>query len=323
MFNNTTQILIDKYEVGSINEATVESGWAKFTDLATVKLARKMAFDGSPVVCKDYFKTGQAIVVKLGYNEKNYQRFAGFVSKVYDTVPFQMDCQDRMWKLKQTNITKTWKNIKLKALLQALVPGVQVKCVEATITVFSVEFLNAVQCLDKLRDEWGLYTFFRKGVLTCGLQYDPDTATTHTFWFKYDGAKHDGEGLVLANKLVFRNKADVKIRVKAINIHEDNSRTTVEVGDADGQEVTVHFYNEKDSELKKVAARRLADMHYDGYSGSFETFALPVVNHGDIVKLIDADYPERDGSYWVDEVKTWFTMSQGIKQEITIGGRLN
>ncbi len=129
--------------------------------------------------------------------------------------------------------------------------------------------------------------------------------------------------MVLNNRLAFRNKTDVRIKVKAINIHPDNSKTTVELGDKDGQEVTIHFYNEKDSELKKVAQRRLAEMHYDGYSGTFETFALPVVNHGDIVKLVDFDYPERDGSYWVDEVKTTYSTSNGIKQEIKIGPRIN
>lgn len=323
MFNNITKILIDKYIVESITEATVESSWAKFTDLATIKMPRKMSFDGTQVVCKNYFKTGQAIVVNLGYNQQVFRRFSGYISKVYDTVPFQIDCQDQMWKLKQNSITKTWKDIKLERLLAEIVPGTKIKSVEVTISVFGVEFLNAVQCLDKLREEWGLYTFFRNGVLTCGLQYDNETAKTHEFWFKFNKDKHDGQGLVLTNKLTFRNKTDVKIKVRAINIHADNTRTSVELGDKDGQEVTIHFYNEKDAELSKVAQRRLSEMHYDGYSGSFETFALPVVHHGDIVKLVDFDYPERDGSYWVDEVKTTYSGSNGIKQEIKIGPRIN
>ena len=63
-------------------------------------------------------------------------------------------------------------------------------------------------------------------------------------------------------------------------------------------------------------------LKYEGFRGSFTTFGLPKVKHGDIVELIDKNLTERTGSYLVKEVKESNTNS-GQRQTITLDIRVD
>ena len=45
-------------------------------------------------------------------------------------------------------------------------------------------------------------------------------------------------------------------------------------------------------------------MKIDGYSGSLTSFAIPFVRQGFTASIINNEYPERAGDYYVDTVTT-------------------
>lgn len=56
-------------------------------------------------------------------------------------------------------------------------------------------------------------------------------------------------------------------------------------------------------ELAALAVEQLKKYYYTGMRGTFKTFGLPYVKHGDHVDLIDPLLPERNGRYMVKGVK--------------------
>ncbi|MEO1006846.1 MAG: hypothetical protein AAFW67_13570, partial [Cyanobacteria bacterium J06638_38] len=82
------------------------------------------------------------------------------------------------------------------------------------------------------------------------------------------------------------------------------------------------YYNMSEADLRKTAENDLQLFKRTGYRGSLTGFGSPFVDHGDTVKIIDSDFPEREGSYIVDDVKVSFSVG-GFRREIQIGKALS
>ena len=74
-------------------------------------------------------------------------------------------------------------------------------------------------------------------------------------------------------------------------------------------------------QLFQIGLARLKRYYYDGLRGTFTTFGIPYVKHGDGVKLVDNVLPERNGIYMVKTVKYSFSIENGLEQEIELDYR--
>ena len=94
-----------------------------------------------------------------------------------------------------------------------------------------------------------------------------------------------------------------------------------------GEELGEGFYGERHSvEIQSTVkdAKSLFDLYkpklreyfYEGFRGSFTTFAIPHVKHGDVVKLVNPMMPEFDGSYMVKKVSPHGDTQNGFLQTI-------
>ena len=61
---------------------------------------------------------------------------------------------------------------------------------------------------------------------------------------------------------------------------------------------------------------------YDGLEGNITTWLIPVCRPGDSASMHDADYPYKDGTYFVKSVTTEFSKDGG-KRKIDLGFRLS
>ncbi|NJM16142.1 MAG: hypothetical protein HC896_12870, partial [Bacteroidales bacterium] len=119
--------------------------------------------------------------------------------------------------------------------------------------------------------------------------------------------------------LKYRNKDDIQLKVKAIGISGNNTRTEVEAGDADGELRTLFFYNiQSKAELEQRAMAELQKIKFDGYQGSLSTFHVPFVTPGNTVEIKDPMFADRSGKYHVDSVKTTWGVS-GARRKVEIG----
>ena len=306
----------------AIQNVDINETFDDLTNTATVTLPRNLKFEDRNIYegADALIKRGDKIKLSAGYYPNLKTIFEGYISKVDNNVPIVLKCEDEMWKVKQQivkNISET--NIKVINLLRKVFAdftdrkfSIKVK-VSATISSIRINEASIGQVLKKLRDEFGIYSFFKNNILYVGLAYYPDLAKEETFLF---------EKVIIDSELQYLKKEDVKIKVKGTLIKEDNTREEISVGDADGDLRSVFQYGGTIEDLKRTINTFLEQANYTGYYGSFTTFLEPKVSHGDYAVLNSYKYPERKGTYLIKSVATSFGVNGG-RQEIELERRIS
>lgn len=318
MFKLCSYITIGTFLFTYVNEVEIESSWQSMTDKATIKLPRnlKLKFDN----LRDIIRQGDIVQIKLGYDNNLIEEFRGYVTAVKPTIPLEIECEDGFYMLKRIQVKpKSWRQVDLNDVVKYICPGVKHKTLPAELGAFRIDqdTNTAAKVLAKIKEAYGLYSFFRKGVLIIGLEYDPETQQEAVFNLQKNVPENG------ISDLEFLRKEDVKIKVKAISMTPDNKERTIILGDkdSDAEERTLHCgYNMTKEALKKFAEQQMSRLKYDGYRGGFTAFGIPVVRHGDIADIINEEYPEQDGKYHI--MSTVKTFGQGgYRQKIKLDNK--
>ncbi len=222
---------------------------------------------------------GMPVSITLRY--ENYienTEFTGYVKRINYKTPLEIECIDSTYLLQKININKSWtKPVTLATLIEEIVKdtseviingnksGVTIGLVGTMPTItydnYSIKNASAAFALQKLKDELGLYVqFLDNNKLLVSLSY-----LTNPGEVKYT-LNGDGCNVINADDLKYHNKEDVRLKVKAVYIKGNNSRTEIEVGDEDGSLITHFFYNIASGQsLEEVATKYLETLKFDGY----------------------------------------------------------
>lgn len=314
MFKVSTNIIIGDLTFDFVASGSINSSWKNLTDTAKIVLPKKVMVNtkGEQIAIQDIIKKGDKVQINLGYDGELNTEFMGYVSSVNTGIPTVIECEDDMWQLKQqSNIQASWKNAKLADVVAKVAPNIYSEVLDVELGAFRINDVNAAQVLGSLR-EYGLNAYFRNGILYVGFRYPLTDYSTVNYHFQQN-VVHG------SNNLSYRKKEDVKIKVKATSILTTNEKIEVELGDPDGALRSLHYYNLSEKELRKTAERDLEGLKLDGLRGSFRSFALPFVQHGDVASITDEYYPDHNGDYFIDSVKTEFGYKTGIKRTIELG----
>jgi len=304
----------DFIEWDFITEIEINSSWAEFTETAKLTFPNKIQYKNKPIVNGDesIFKRGDNIEIFLGYDDTIISEFSGYITKIIPGVPIVLECENEAFLLKQKTIKKlSFKSVTLKELLTAIIPdGIPVVSPDAKLGAFRITNATSMQVLDELKKTYGFPAFFRNGTLYVGQTYVGALRETHVVEFEND---------VISSDLEYKRKEDLKIKVKAISMLEDNTKIEIETGDDDGELRTLTFYNiTSETELEKIALAELDRLKFDGYAGSFEMFGQPTIQHQHVVEIIDGKFPERSGEYFVKSHGVTFGQS-GFRRNIELG----
>lgn len=315
----SSEIHIGKYVFNQIVEIEVNSSYETLTDTCVVTIPRKLSFQGKSLIVKEnsIFTRGDRVVVKCGYWYNNKTTiFEGFLVRVESGMPTRLHCEDIAWKLKQTQaFNLSYSKLEIGTLLKDIVPTGIEYITPGKIELGKASFkkVTAAQILSYLQDKFSIQSWCRNGKLYVGLNYFKDLQREHSFSFQRN---------IISDNLEYVRAEDIKIAIKAVSILPDNSKIEISAGDNEGTERTLHFYNVTDRVLLQERANiALANFKFDGFNGSFTTFGMPVVAHGDIVSLSDNLYPEKDGRYIVKSVRTTFGQG-GYRQEMDIAEKV-
>lgn len=302
-------------------EVNIESSYDNLTDKAEFIIAKKLKYirkDGTPVDSitrgdNPLFKIGDNATISVGYNGELKECFRGFISGIRQKFPLRFKLEDEVYKLKQSNVTLSLNNPSLSELLAKVLPNgvIYEITAEQNLGKFRVTNASPAEVLDELRKKHGIYSFFRDSILYVGLSVNPSLQTTHRFQFKTPQ-------LIDGDKLTYVDASERKIKVICKSIADDNTTLEATAGDADGEVRTLYFNNYTLKALQDTADRLVNELRYSGYDGAFTIFATPLVNHGDIVELINLEIPEQSGGYIVTKVVTRFGWAIGGRQDVTI-----
>lgn len=309
MVRLTSKITVGTYVLAGCIQVDIESSWETLTDTCNISLPSFIRHQNKNVSLAEsnIIKRGDAIKVELGYDDANEVVFEGFVRKVQAGSPVVVECEDYAYLLKRETKTVSFSSVTLQSLLQQIVPPtIQVRAADVSLGQFRISKATPAQVLDEIKNTYALQSWMRGRTLYAGLAYFDVPATTKKFIFQEN---------IVEDELVYSKKEEIKLKVKAISMMPNNSKIETEVGDAEGEQRTLHFYNLPLADLKKAAEAEIDKLRFDGYRGSFTAFGQPFVQHGDIVEISDNRY-NRSGNYYVKSVVRSFGMG-GYRQIIT------
>ncbi|MBS1944771.1 MAG: hypothetical protein JST98_06105 [Bacteroidetes bacterium] len=299
-----SRITIGEHVFAYCHSVEVVSTWQKLGDKATVEMPNVEGMLEKKV------RPGDEVTIELGYDDLLVTEFTGYVVRVSPTTPLRIECADAMWKLKQETVSMSWKSVSLAGVLKFIAPEARLEQVpQMTLAPFRIDQVTRYQALEKINEMYGLAIYFRGPQLFCGLPYTEQGLPRNKYHFQQN---------CLPGNLEYRRAEDVRVKVKAISLMPNNTRREVELGDADGELHTLNFYNLTEAELRLQATEQMKRLRFDGYSGSFMAFGQPSPQHTSVVELYDDVYPERAGTYYVDQVRTTYGEG-GYRRELTLG----
>lgn len=314
-----TEIKVGDLTTDFVHSYSVETSFDNFTDTAIISWPRKVVYQKEKKRIEDLIKVGDPVVIKRGYWPNLVERFTGYVARIKPGIVTRVECEDAAYLCKRQAINYSKKNVTVKQLIQDNLPaGLKVEAVEAGIGSFRVKNLTLAEVLEKVRNKYGLRSWFQGSTLICGLPYLRQDGATYDLDFSVHVPLGKGEDLI------YLKADDVKIKVKAVSMLPNNTKIEAEVGDPDGETRTYTTYNVTSvEELKKVAEENLELLKYEGFRGSFEIFGDPIIRHGDRVRVTNDLNPEmfKGEFYAVKGVKEEMGVNTGIRQTIELGRR--
>ena len=302
------------FKVQKVSAIEIESSWKMLTDTATIVLPRNVGdFDKQKV--RDLFKVGDKVSIKMGDNGTLVEEFTGYITQVSADFPIRLTLSDEMWKLRQLPVNYAASSVTLKKFLTDIVKSLPINT-DADVPLGAVRFskttLGAV--LDKLQKEWAIYSFIREGKLTVAKPYSEVSKPNeyHTF---------DLERNCTDNSLKYLSKEERTVKIVGTATHGKGNKLKAEYGDENPVTTINMSWNVSTQEELDKEVRRLYELSkHEGFEGTFTTYGIPSVQHGQKVKITSTLYPDRHGTYYVDRVKKTLEASQ-YRQEIEIGVR--
>jgi len=320
MLRVETEVQIGSLLFGYATSVKVSSSWQNLTQTAEITMPNNLYLKGQKIT--ELIKVGQIVAINMGYYPNKDTVFVGYVSKLIPGTPFTVQCEDEAWRLKQKAVRNYSKDkLTLKQLIGDIYDGA-FTADSAKIGSFRINGVTIAQVLDELRDKYGLYSWFRDGILNVGLPYKAKGAERH---FDFQKNIIDGSGLqwtTTDDLNVISHGVSVQPKGKKIELYAYYEKLTgkilVSEKQPDGALNTYKFPNLTQSHLRDIIVRRLPQLYYKGYRGSFTTFGFPMVKHGDVAVLKDNKLPERGGRYLIKSVEISMSVNDGLRQNIEV-----
>lgn len=288
---------------------------AKIRIPASARLRREGEKISESVQPAKIFERGDKITIYLGYDDKLEKEFKGFIFRINYTTPLEIECEGFEFQLRRSAEVKVFKSTTLKDLLAWAISGTEITLSGNIPEVKLANYVipagkSMLDVVQDIKDKYGLTAYFVDNLIYVGLAYVPD----------YGEVKYSlGINTIKDNELKYRNADDVKLKVKAIWAKKDNTKLESHVGDSDGQERTLFFFNVGSAEeLQKLAEQEIKKYKYSGYEGKITTFLQPFSQPGMKARIIDTKYSEKDGTYYITSVKVVFSR-QGARRINEIG----
>jgi len=320
MFKMDYEISIGDKKLRGLESVTIESSADLLSDKCTIAVPGQ--YYNKAYKVEDKIKRGDKVVVRLGYDGKLKTEFEGYLKSIHPNTPMKLECEDSAFLFRKSIKDKQFVKTNVAAILQYVIDQVnsQVSASQKMHLVtdmsgvqfdkFTIVQANGYQVLDKLKSETGLSIYCRGQELHCHLLYAKKTGDV-----AYDFTRNIEE----SSDLEYVKKEDVKVRVKVVGRTKKGANLEVEVGETGGDVRTFQRPTVSDkATLETIANQELKKLSFDGYKGAIKGWLLPFCAIGYSAKVTDKDYPEREGRYYVNAVKTEFSSSGG-RRTVTLG----
>lgn len=318
-------ITIGEFEFKQVHHVTIERSVDELSDRAVIKLptsflVKEMGVGFKSLETDRAIKVGDAVQVQLGYAGILWNtEFTGYVKRIKPGIPVEIESEDAIYLLRKTNVSYEFKSTSLRNILSTIVPADVLQLHDAIpdiqIERFYIREASVAQALQKIKEEFNLNIYVTgDNKLFAGLKQQLNALENVDLNYGIN---------VVDDGLEFRRKEDVRLRIRAVGIAEDNKRIDVEVGDEDGELQTYHYRNIRNKvDLERLAESKLVQNKFDGYRGEITTKLYPYCTRGWAANVINPKYPDQDGRYHIDKITVEFG-NDGATRTIELGAKLS
>jgi hypothetical protein len=326
MYNMVFEITIGiykLYKLSALERVSIErsqSLMSKSCRITVPGMIRGMSLD-----IEEKIKRGDEVTVKLGYDGVLKTEFTGYLKAIYQGSPMVIECEDSIYQTRRPIQSKVLKNVTVKEILEYVLSEINPKIKTPFVLKtdvsgykwdrFVIYDTTGYEVLDRLKKESGLMIYANGNEIHCHLAY-----TEKTGQCTYDFNKNIREA---SKELKYVKAIDKKVLVKIEGRTPKGGTLEVEAGEKGGSVVTLDRPTINDREtLENIAKEELKRLSFDGYSGSIKGWLLPFCDVGFSAKIVDKDYPEREGIYYVTGTQVVFSKDGGVRT-INLGVKLS
>jgi hypothetical protein len=321
MYTMVFDIQIGDYKLGMLDKVEIHKSQELLADTATITLPSAQYNVALDVESK--IKRGDKVVIKLGYKEIGIRtEFEGYLQRIStDGGNITLYCEDDLYLMRKSIPNKVFKTVTLKNLLEYVlknIPDVKlsIDCsYEWSYKKFVINNATGYDVLKKVQDECGADIYIRDGKLCIKApgevikkrlneQKKEEPVTVY-----YDFAKN-----IEKEDLTYRDAQDKKFEIVVKANKPDGTVKEIKVGTTGGDKVEIKCATSDDASMKSRADAELKRRSYSGYEGSITTWLEPECEPGYQASIHDADYPHKDGVYYVNSVTTAFDKSGGSRK---------
>jgi hypothetical protein len=283
----------------------VESSWRNLTDTAKIVLPRRYRYRYENI--KNKIQRADRVLIQLGYLNNNKTVFKGFVTSVDNETPTTIACEDNMFLMKQITINKLYRGVTLNELVRDIVPiEYEIETPDMHLGNFDANEMTVAEVLDRIKEQTGLYSYFKGDKLVVGKIYTDDVDITKTLTFNHD---------IIESDLKYAYDND-KVLVEAQSV-TNGKKITATAGKKGGRTVKIKLKGANLATLQNLANEKLKHLIKDGWDGSVTTFGSPFFEHGYKLQIVDNEF-DRSGVYYIDSVRTSFG-DGGFRRTLEIG----
>lgn len=260
------------------------------------------------------FHQGDYVEVWLGYNYDKHCFFKGFVKRVNYAQPLVLECEGYSYLLKDVVFTKSYQSTTIRNILEDLTRGTNIKLSEyiPDVRLKNLTFKNipGLNMLEWFAKECLCAVYFDENILYVGASKYAIPRPTEQLRIGWN---------TVEDKELKKDTAPTKIN---INLVEKSSkgevkRTKSEQRKYDNiKEVKVRA-GLPDSFLRGVADELQKQEDYKGYKGNVTAFLMPFFGKGYVCEVIDKQFPDREGKYFVESVEGSFD-DKGGRQKLNL-----
>lgn len=299
------------------------------------------------------YKRGQKIKIYLGYDDNLKLEFSGYVREVKTNNDIlTLECEDELFIFRgKTLPDKTIQPATVKQIAKHVCShfnkNIKVVCdYDMGYEKFTIYKATGLDVLKQIQEDTGADIYFKssdtdeigKNTNSFNLILEknaekPEKPVKETLelhirmpYMKKEIEKAETDFSFQHNiesgSLEYVDTTDKKVKVKITTVSTKGITETVEYGNTGGDEFEYKVNRINNSEMKKRAKIEFEKLMRPGYTGSFTAWLIPYVEPNYSIGIYDKDFPEKDGIYNIESVKTDFSSTGGIRT-ITPGIKLS
>ena len=313
------QINVGNLSLLQVDTVSVSSAIDTLSDTCTITVPGSVI--GISEAIEKSLKRGDAVAVRLGYNDALHTEFTGYVRTIHNTTLLKIECEDASFLFRKPVKDKSFKKTTvlevltytLKQINAQLPAAEQIKLITdlkgMQYDSFTIVASTGLMVLEKIKEQFGIAIYCRTAAkaneLHCHLQFTQKRgAVTYDF----------SRNIERKSALEWVKASDRKVQIKLVGKNKKGDNVEVETGEKGGDSLTIKRPTVSDKKTLLNMAKQMLKTHtYDGYKGSIRGWLEPVCEIGYTATIVDSEYPDRNGNYYVKSVKTEYSRAGGVR----------